>query len=79
MMRSMSLMPETDGSATIRTISTPLSEAMTGQPIPGDPSIIAKGAAGAADFICFFTSVTNIPEVPLPILSCAVENTASSV
>ena len=36
-------------------------------------------ASCAADFICFFTSVTSIPEVPLPILSCAVENTASSV
>src|SRR5690554_3837640 len=71
----MSLIPDMDGSATINTISTPLKDAITGQPIPGDPSIIANSTSADADFICFFTSVTNIPEVPLPIFSCAVENT----
>src|SRR5690554_8210730 len=74
----MSLIPDMDGSATINTISTPLKDAITGQPIPGDPSIIANSTSADADFICFFTSVTNIPEVPLPIFSCAVENTFSS-
>src|SRR5690554_1574991 len=73
----MSLIPDMDGSATINTISTPLKDAITGQPIPGEPSIMANSTSAAADFICFFTSVTNIPEVPLPIFSCAVENTFS--
>jgi hypothetical protein len=40
--RSISLIPDMDGSATIKTISTPLSEAITGQPMPGEPSIIAS-------------------------------------
>ncbi len=77
MMRSISLIPDMEGSATIKTISTPLKDAITGQPIPGDPSIMASSTSAATDFICFFTSVTSIPEVPLPILSCAVENTFS--
>ena len=39
---SISENPDREGSATIKTISTALNEAMTGHPIPGDPSIIAK-------------------------------------
>ena len=66
-----------EGSATIRTKSTPLMEAITGQPIPGEPSIIASGTAFVWFFKLFFTSVTNKPEVPLPIFSLAVENTSS--
>src|SRR5574344_743433 len=78
MIRSKSLMPDMDGSATIKTISTPLSDAITGQPMPGEPSIIARLALTISDFICFLTSVTSIPEVPLPIFSCAVEKTSPS-
>ena len=77
MIRSMSLIPDKDGSAIISTMSTPLREAITGQPIPGEPSIMARSASMTTDIICFLTSVTSRPEVPLPIFSWAVENTAS--
>jgi len=71
-----SLIPEREGSVTIKTRSMPDMDAMTGQPMPGDPSIMAMVSSGlAAFFIRFFTSVTNSPELPLPILSWAVENT----
>lgn len=76
---SMSLMPDREGSATTSTVCTPVIEAITGHPIPGDPSIMAKGAFPAAFFICFLTSVTRSPVVPLPILSRAVENIPLSV
>ena len=39
---SISLIPDTEGSATTSTISTPVMEAITGQPIPGEPSITAN-------------------------------------
>ena len=48
--------------------STPT--AITGQPMPGDPSMIASSVSGSRDeSIRFFTSVTSLPDVPLPILS----------
>ena len=62
----MSLSPETDGSVTINTMSTPRKEAMTGQPMPGDPSIMANGTEPAAFFISSFTALTSKPEFPLP-------------
>jgi hypothetical protein len=75
--RSISLIPEIEGSATTRTISTPVMDAITGHPIPGEPSIIARSAATLLSLICLFTSVTSRPELPLPILSRAVEKTVS--
>ncbi len=72
-------MPDMEGSATISAISTPLSDAITGQPMPGEPSIIAISVSGAFSFMRFLTSVTSRPDVPLPILSCAVEKTLSSL
>src|SRR5574344_2992632 len=76
MLRSISLIPEIDGSATIKTLFTPLREAMTAQPMPGEPSMMASLVSGLATvFICFLTSVTSFPEVPLPIFRCAVEKT----
>ena len=70
MIRSMSLMPDTEGSATINTMLTPLSEAIAGHPMHGDPSMIASSVSGSReDSMRFFTSVTSFPDVPLPILS----------
>jgi hypothetical protein len=51
---------------------------MTGHPIPGDPSMMADFLWTAASFIAFFTSATSMPDMPLPILSCAVEKILSS-
>ena len=42
MIRFMSCMPDMVGSATMSTKSTPLIDAMTGHPIPGDPSIMGQ-------------------------------------
>ena len=58
-------------------MSTPLTEAITGQPMPGEPSMIASAASLSATS-AFFTSVTSLPELPRAIFSFAVENTASS-
>jgi len=41
---SRSEIPDKEGSATIKTMSTPDSEAITGQPIPGDPSMITRSS-----------------------------------
>ncbi|MPN24646.1 hypothetical protein SDC9_172048 [bioreactor metagenome] len=73
-MRSISLIPDMEGSATIKTISTPLSDAMTGQPIPGEPSMMAMSLL-ACSVNWRLTAVTSLPEAPLPILSVAVEKT----
>ena len=40
--RSMSCLPETVGSVTIRTAVAPPRDAITGQPIPGGPSVRSK-------------------------------------
>ena len=78
--RFKSLRPDTEGSVTSKTMSTPLKEAITGQPIPGEPSIMASLVALAADaFIAPLTSLTKSPELPLPIFRRAVEKTVSAL
>ena len=79
MMRSRSLSPDSEGSATSRAAWAPLRVAITGQPMPGEPSMTAKPVySPAACSRRFFTWLTSSPEVPLPILSLAVEKTAPS-
>ncbi len=41
----------------------------------GLPAFLDEYQDDATVFICFLTSVTSFPEVPLPIFSCAVEKT----
>ncbi len=67
-------MPDWLGSATISTRSMPLTEAITGQPMPGEPSMMARSVSAGAFFsMVIFTSVTSLPELPRPIFRVAVE------
>ena len=47
--------------------------------MPGEPSIITISSVTRLSLNPFLTSDTNIPDVPLPILSSAVEKTASDL
>ena len=75
--RFKSLIPDWLGSATISTRSIPLTDAITGHPMPGDPSIMASSVSGACFSMAIFTSVTSFPEFPRPIFKTAVENILS--
>ena len=57
--------------------SMPLTEEITGQPMPGEPSMMATSVSGACWNSASFTAVTSLPELPRPIRSSAVENTRS--
>ena len=58
--------------------STPLTDAITGHPIPGEPSIIASSVSGACFSIAIFTSVTSFPEFPRPIFNDRCRKDAAS-
>jgi 7,8-dihydropterin-6-yl-methyl-4-(beta-D-ribofuranosyl)aminobenzene 5'-phosphate synthase len=59
-------MPDIVGSVTTKPASTPATEAITGQPIPGGPSIIIRSLFSClAKFLAFcLTKVTSFPELP---------------
>ena len=53
-------------------------DAITGQPMPGEPSITASSLpAGRFHKSVDLTSETSLPELPRPIVSSAVANTLS--
>jgi len=66
--RSKSCSPERVGSATMRTRFAPLKHAITGQPMPGGPSMRTSGhpASRATRRASPRTAETSLPEFPWP-------------
>ena len=72
-MRTKSCFPDSVASVTINAASTPVRDAITGQPIPGEPSMISHCRSSFSRYSCavFLTFVTSFPLFDSAILSRA--------